>query len=164
VSKNVTTTSFSLADRVTAVDWFHRIDLGHGIITPGVDDTPAKIAAIALPDDLSGKTVIDVGAWDGAFSFECERRNASRILATDHYIWKHRGHTGFDLAHEILASRVERKTIAVEELSTDTVGVFDLVLFLGVLYHSQDPMGYLRNVAAICRDRVIVETHVDALV
>jgi tRNA (mo5U34)-methyltransferase len=151
-----------LHDRVHAISWWHRIDLGSGIITPGPDDTPAKIAAAHLPADLTGKTVIDVGAWDGAFSFECERRGAE-VLATDHYIWQQRGSAGFDLAHEALHSRVKSKVIKVEDLSPSTVGTFDIVLFLGVLYHSQDPMLYLRNVASICREQVIVETHIDAL-
>ena len=155
--------TLALLDRVNTIGWFHRIDLGHGIITPGADDTPRKIAAIHLPENLRGKTVIDVGAWDGAFSFECERRHASRVLATDHYVWERVGHIGFDLAHEALRSRVERKTIPVEDLSPETVGVFDLVLFLGVLYHAQDPMRYLRNIVSICRGQLILETHIDAL-
>lgn len=153
----------SLLDRVNAVPWWHRIDIGHGIITPGPDDSFTKIAAAHLPDDLTGRTVIDVGAWDGAFSFECERRNASRVLATDYFVWERIGRAGFDLAHEALQSRVESKMIRVEDLSPETVGMFDIALFLGVLYHAQDPMRYLRNVASICRELVIVETHVDAL-
>ncbi len=152
-----------MLDRVNAIQWWHRINISPGVVTPGIDDTFAKIGTARLPDDLTGKTVIDVGAWDGAFSFECERRNALRVLATDHFIWETRGHAGFDLAHEALQSRVERKLITVEDLSPETVGTFDIVLFLGVLYHAQDPMRYLRNVASICRDCVILETHIDAL-
>lgn len=72
--------SISLLDRVKSIQWWHQIDLCHGIITPGPDNSSVKIAAIHLPDDLTGKTVIDIGAWDGAFSFECDRRNASRSL------------------------------------------------------------------------------------
>lgn len=93
-----------------------------------------------MPDDITGKTVVDIGAWDGAFSFDCERRIAARVLATDHFIWERMGHGGFDLAHEVLQSRVESKTIRVEDLSPETVGVFDGALFLGVLYHAQNPM------------------------
>lgn len=140
--------ALSLLERVNSIHWFHRIELAPGVITPGPDDTPGKIAAAHLPENLSGKTVIDVGAWDGAFSFECERRNAARVLATDHYIWQRLSRAGFDLAHETLQSRIESQEIRVEDLSPETVGAFDLVLFLGVLYHAQDPMRYLRNVAA----------------
>lgn len=149
--------------RIESVEWFHRIPLGDGQLTPGVDETPEKIAGIRLPADLMGKTVIDIGAWDGAFSFECERRGAARVLATDDWIWARRGRRGFDLARELLRSNVEDKQIAVEEISPETVGTFDVVLFLGVLYHAQDPMRYLRNIATICREFAIIETHVDAL-
>lgn len=150
-------------ERINTIEWWHRIPLGNGVVTLGPDDTPRKIAGVHLPEDLTGKSVIDIGAWDGAFSFECERRNASRVLATDHFIWERRGHAGFDLEHEMLHSRVERSMIPVEDLCPDTVGVFDIALFLGVLYHAQDPMRYLRNLALVCRECAIIETHVDAL-
>lgn len=58
---------------------------------------------------------------------------------------------------------MERKTIRVEELSPETVGAFDIALFLGVLYHAENPMFYLRILASVCRDLAIIETHVDAL-
>ena len=64
-----------LRKEVSALPWFHRIDLGNGIITPGQDiDGQAKIVFNKIPADLSGKTVLDIGAWDGLFSFEAERR------------------------------------------------------------------------------------------
>ncbi len=70
---------------------------------------------------------------------------------------------GFDIAHWALGSGVEKRRIPVEDISPDTVGVFDIVLFLGVLYHSPDPLRYLRNVRSVCREQLILETHVDAL-
>jgi tRNA (mo5U34)-methyltransferase len=154
-----------LKERVNSQKWFHRIDLGQGVITPGKDDSPRKLAHVDMPADLTGWTVIDVGAFDGFFSFEAERRGATRVLATDHFIWRNGRWTkrGFDLAHEALESRVESRDIPVEQLSPETVGTFDLVLFLGVLYHAEDPLRYLRLMRAICRRQLIVETHVDAL-
>jgi tRNA (mo5U34)-methyltransferase len=151
-----------ITERVSAIKWFHRIDLGNGIITQAERDTFAKIAALHIPQNLTGKTVLDVGAWDGAFAFECERRGARSVLATDHWAWQNGGDAGFELARDILQSRVERQTICVEDLSPETVGTFDLVLFLGVLYHAQDPMRYLRNIFSVCRELAIVETHIDA--
>jgi tRNA (mo5U34)-methyltransferase len=50
-----------------------------------------------------------------------------------------------------------------EDLDAATLGTFDLVLFLGVLYHAPDPLGYLAKVRALCRNMAIIETHVDAL-
>lgn len=86
--------TLSLRDRVAAIQWWHRIDLGGGIITPGQDHTFTKVAALHLPEDLTGRTVIDIGA----LSFECERRKARRVLATDHFIWELRGHARFDVS------------------------------------------------------------------
>jgi tRNA (mo5U34)-methyltransferase len=156
----------TLVEQVQGRPWFHRIDLGGGLVTPGVDDSPGKLAHMRLPDDLTGWSVIDVGAFDGFFSFEAERRGASRVVAADEYYWKMTGmgsKAGFDIAHAALDSKVESRVIPVEDLSPETVGTFDLVLFLGVLYHAPDPLRYLRSVRAICKRQLILETHVDAL-
>lgn len=164
LSTNIKTSD--LSERVLARPWFHQIDFGNGIVTPGVDDSPAKLTYIHMPDDLSGKTVIDIGAYDGFLSFEAERRGAQCVLATDHFCWTSNGMgdgQGFQIAHQALHSNVEARLISVEDLSPDTVGVFDLVLFLGVLYHAQDPLYYLRIAKSVCSEMMILETHVDAL-
>ena len=146
-------------------EWFHRIDLGHGITSPGIDDSPAKLEYLRFPEDLTGREVLDVGAYDGFFSFEAERRGASRVVAADEYCWSIPGGMadgrGFEIAHWALGSKVERRVIAVEDISPETVGMFDVVLFLGVLYHSPDPLRYLRNVYSVCRDLLIMESHID---
>lgn len=155
-----------LRARVFSRPWFHRIDLGHGIVTPGVDDSPSKLKFMRIPANLSGKTVLDIGAYDGFFSFEAERRGASRVLATDHYCWQGTGMgdgNGFKIAHEALKSRVEAKLVPVEDISPATVGMFDIVLFLGVLYHAPDPLRYLHAARSVCREMLILETHYDAL-
>jgi tRNA (mo5U34)-methyltransferase len=69
--------------------WFHSIDLGDGVVTPGhktAELLAAETESFRLPD-LGGKTVLDIGAWDGFFSFEAERRGAGRVVALDHYAW-----------------------------------------------------------------------------
>lgn len=145
--------------------WFHTIDLG-GIVTPGVDRSAEKLVRIRMPERLDRLSVLDVGAYDGFFSFEAERRGAKRVVAADKYCWSLTGMgdgRGFDIAHELLDSKVEKKLIAVEDISPETVGIFDLVLFLGVLYHAPDPFGYLKRVRSVCKSQLILETHVDAL-
>jgi tRNA (mo5U34)-methyltransferase len=144
--------------------WFHTIDLGHGIITPGIDNTPSRVEMMGFPDSFAGKSVLDVGSYDGYFAFEAERRGAARVVASDWFCWNLEGMgdgTGFEIAHAALNSKVEKHAIAVEDISPQTVGVFDIVLFLGVLYHAQDPMRYLRNVFSVCRETLILETHYD---
>jgi tRNA (mo5U34)-methyltransferase len=153
-----------LAAEIAKITWYHTIPLGNGIVTPGIDDTPGRLGKIGLPDDLSGKTVLDVGAWDGFFSFEAERRGSSRVLATDSYCWSGEGwgtKAGFDLAKRALGSNVEDKEIDVLDLSPNTVGVFDVVLFLGVLYHMKNPLLALERLFGVTRERLIVSTLVD---
>src|SRR5262245_22516090 len=143
-----------LRRRVLGRPWFHRIDLGGGLVTPGVDDTPQKLRHLRLPRRLDGKHVLDVGAYDGFFSFECERRGAAHVVAADHFCWTYGGMAskeGFDLARTALRSRVEEALIRVEDLGPERLGTFDLVLFLGVLYHAPDPLRYLRQVRSVCR-------------
>ncbi len=149
---------------MAAIQWFHTIDLGGGITTHGRDDSPRKLSEIRMPEDLRGKTVLDIGAWDGFFSFEAERRGATRVLALD--TWGRPGggpKDGFDFAKRVLHSRVEDRTFDVYDLSPDGLGTFDVVLFLGVLYHLRHPLLALERVSSVTRELLILETHVDLL-
>jgi tRNA (mo5U34)-methyltransferase len=156
---------------VARQEWFHTIDLGRGIVTPGRDESARKLGWIHLPSSLRGRTVLDVGAWDGFFSFECERRGAERVLAVDGPAWTEpawgpRGYgtkAGFELARRALGSGVEDRTLALDEIGEAAVGRFDVVLFLGVLYHLKHPWPALERVASVCDDLLIVETHADLL-
>ena len=154
----------SLRREVAATTWWHTIDLGNGVVTPGIDPTPARLRELQIPDDLTGLTVLDVGAWDGFFSFEAERRGASRVLATDSFCWGGGGwgtKAGFELARRALGSRVEDLDIDPLELSPARVGTFDLVLFLGVLYHMRHPLLALERVFSVTRGQLILQTQVD---
>src|SRR5688572_2684651 len=155
-----------LQSRVSALRWYHTLDLGRGIVTEGIDDTPLRLARLGLPLSLSGRTVLDIGAWDGFFSFEAERRGAARVVASDYYSWHGPGwgtKAGFELARATLGSRVEDLNIDVMDLSPERVGTFDVVLFLGVLYHLPHPLLALERVASVTRQLLIVETVVDLI-
>jgi tRNA (mo5U34)-methyltransferase len=71
------------------------------------------------------------------------------------------GKAGFELARRALASRVEDVNIDVMDLSPDRIGTFDVVLFLGVLYHLPNPLAALERVASVAADLLILETVVD---
>ena len=152
-----------LMDDINQINWWHRIDLGNGITTPGRDDSPTKLEQIKLPENLNGLSVLDIGAWDGFFSFECERRGANRVVALDKYVWERPdiGKRGFNLARRVLGSKVEDVELQVLDVSPERVGVFDLVLFLGVLYHMRHPLLALERIASVTRKHLILETHVD---
>jgi tRNA (mo5U34)-methyltransferase len=161
---NVRMLSDEVRSRVTAHRWYHTIDLGGGVVTAGADDTPQRLARLGIPESLSGLSVLDVGAWDGFFSFECERRGAARVLATDYYSWHGPGwgsKAGFELARQALGSRVEDLDVDVMDLSPHRVGTFDLVLFLGVLYHLRHPLLALERVASVTHGTLILETVID---
>jgi tRNA (mo5U34)-methyltransferase len=152
-----------LRKAVNAICWAHRIDLGHGVITPGAWDTPQVLSRLQLPEDLSGQTVLDVACWDGFYSFAAEQRGAERVLATDSFIWQAGQKEGFLLARSALQSRVEEAEIDVLDLSPDRVGMFDIVLFLGLLYHMKHPMLALERAASVTKRLLIVETVIDLL-
>ena len=153
-----------LKAKVAQIRWWHTIDFGNGIITPGIDDSPAKLKWLDFPENLHGMTVLDIGAWDGFFSFEAERRGAGRVLAIDSFVWQGLGggsKAGFELARQALGSQVEDMEVEVLDLSPEKVGTFDLVLFLGVLYHMRHPLLTLEKIYSVTRNMVIVETFVD---
>ena len=157
-----------LQARVNALRWYHTIELAPGVTTRGVDNTPERLARIDMPADLTGQSVLDIGAWDGFFSFEAERRGAARVVACDYYAWHGtgwgtgQGKAGFELARDALGSRVEDVSVDVMDLSPATVGgPFDVVFFLGVLYHLPNPLLALEKVASVTKRLLIVETVVD---
>ena len=133
----------SLQDRIASLaPWFHNIDLGGVRTAPEhfLGDYPnAKFQrfAAALPADLTGKTVLDIGCNAGFYSVEMKRRGASRVLgidSDDRYLDQARlatGALGFD--------GVEFANLSVYDVAS--IGErFDLVIFMGVLYHLRHPL------------------------
>lgn len=166
----------SIAQRAAAIDWWHSgIDLGNGVVVTQGRSHPADnlLPHLHLPDDLTGKSVLDICTWDGFMAFECERRNAKRVVAVDSFAWDkgnaaitgwHKtGRDGFDLAHEARKSKVVPVYCDVLDLDAATIGTFDVVLFLGVLYHMRHPLLALERVAPLvnARGMLIVESYTD---
>ena len=153
-----------ILDEMATIEWFHFIELGAGICTPGKTPNLTRVKRLRMPTQLTGKSVLDVGAWDGFYSFEAEKRGARRVLATDHFCWGGSGwgtKDGFNFAHKILGFRVESLEVDVLEITPETVGTFDVVLFLGVLYHMRCPLLVLDRIAAVTDGQLILETIVD---
>jgi tRNA (mo5U34)-methyltransferase len=145
----------------TYINWWHQIELPDGSVTPGADRSAEKLAWLHLPR-LEGKTVLDVGAFDGYFSFAAERLGASRVVAADTYVWRQPGgKDGFEYARNALGSSVEDIEVEVLDISPETVGHFDVVLFLGVLYHMRHPLLALERMASVTNELLVVETLVD---
>jgi tRNA (mo5U34)-methyltransferase len=127
-----------LRSQADALSWYHTIDLGQGVVTKGVDDTPLRLARIDFPRSLAGRTVLDIVP---GMASSRSRPSAGvprawwrpiiiRGMAAD---WARK--PGSSSARTTLGSRVEDVNVDVMELSPERVGTFDVVLFLGVLYH-----------------------------
>lgn len=70
-------------ERISKLGWYHTIDLGHGVATPGFIDNRPTVHLFGIPDDLTGKRCLDIGTYDGFWSFEFERRGASDVVGID---------------------------------------------------------------------------------
>ena len=149
-----------------------------------------ELAGVDLPD-LRGKSVLDIGGWDGFFAFEAERAGAARVAVIDHYMWSldlpgmvaywercksenvpprpyHEteywhpetmpGKAGFDTARELRGSRVEAIVDDFMTTDLDALGQWDVVLYLGVLYHMENPLHALRRLSRVTRELAIIET------
>ena len=159
----------ALRDAIARTAWFHSMELRPGIVTPGAKSEAllaAEANAILGPLDLTGRSVLDVGAWNGFFSFAAKRRGAARVLATDSFTWRHpayRGRETLELARDELGLDVETRELDPTELDTAPIGSFDVTLFLGVFYHLIDPIRAIQALRRITRLVLVIETHQDAL-
>jgi tRNA (mo5U34)-methyltransferase len=132
--------------------WKHSFELAPGIISKGdwglIDSKKILSETYGLPDDLSGKTVLDIGALDGVHSFEAERRGA-KVTALD---IQSPDVTGFNIAKTIKRSKVEYVQGNVYDL-VEMFGneSFDIVLYFGVWYHLKNPVRAMEEVAAVLK-------------
>ena len=137
--------------------WYHSFELPNGRIIEGVNTLETlrtRWARYPLPADLTGKRVLDIGAWDGWFSFEAERRGASVIAIDCVEI------PNFLEMHRLLESKVDYRILDFYELPEAGLGRFDYVFFLGVLYHLKHPLLALEIVCGLTTDVAIVDSFV----
>lgn len=142
------------AELATA-SWYHTYEILPGIMTPGRSEFNAKalLDQNDIPQDLSGKKALDIGAWDGPLSFELERRGAE-VTALD---IQYPDNTGFNVAKRILNSRVRYIQASVYDLTTVLKEKFDLICFLGVFYHLKHPIYAFEQIAsALARDGLVL--------
>ena len=114
----------------------------------------SRLRQFHIPEDLTGKRVLDIGAWDGWFSFEMERRGAS-VLAVDSA-----KNTRLLEAKALLGSRIDYHIADICRLTAKDVGTSISCCFFGVLYHLKHPLLALENVCGMCRDMACIESFV----
>jgi SAM-dependent methyltransferase len=136
---------------------YHSLELLDGTVIPGiipVANLRARLHAWPLPDDLRGRRVLDIGAASGWNSFECERRGAE-VVAVDCVEYEE-----LTAVKRLRESKVEYVLAEVEEITPERFGLFDYVLFFGVLYHLRHPLLGLENVCAVTRGLAFIESYV----
>ena len=139
---NVIESSVSLEQGIRELgDWFHNLDL-HGVQTAPnhfLGDYPQvkwQRFAHAIPADLSGRTVLDIGCNGGFYSLEMKRRGADRVVGIDadpRYLAQAR------FAAETLGMNIEWRQLSVYDVA-ELDERFDVVFFMGVLYHLRHPL------------------------
>jgi tRNA (mo5U34)-methyltransferase len=155
--------------------WYHTIDLGDGLQTPGWENIRGLNQAMLdfLPLSLQGMSVLDIGCWDGLFSFEAEKRGARPVLAIDNLSGgdgffqetlepiKGEGFKPLQVIKTLLDSNVEYQNKNVYDISPESMNMFDCTFFFGVLYHLWHPMLALQRVRQVTRKCLFIETHVN---
>ena len=160
--------SETLQERILAFPyWYHRIELPGELVTPGW--APTNPQHYGVPERLDGKRVLDVGAWDGYWSFEALKRGAREVVAIDDFSDQlgfldtkaRRAWETFDLCREVLGygkdvcNNVEMDVYDVNEAR---MGRFDVVFFFGTLYHLRYPLFGLDRLSAVCDGDIYVES------
>jgi tRNA (mo5U34)-methyltransferase len=158
-------TAPSLETRVNELGpWFHNLRLGDADVVQTaphhpLGDFPANFWQFfkhAVPDDLRGQTVLDIGCNGGFYSFELKRRGAARVVGIDHdpvYLNQAK------FAREQLKLDVEFMQGDVYEIDRIVGGEqFDYVVFMGVLYHLRHPLYALEKVAGLVRKRLLFQS------
>jgi tRNA (mo5U34)-methyltransferase len=152
-----------LQAEIDAVTWYHEFDFGHGLAArPTTPDVSGHrrvwrfiedgLAAV----DFRGKSVLDIGCWDGYWSFYAERHGTASVLATDDLTQNWAAGDGLLLAKRLLNSRVEvKQDQSVYEL-TRLGRTFDVILCLGVYYHLHDPFYALTQIRHCSRPGTLV--------
>jgi tRNA (mo5U34)-methyltransferase len=152
--------SVELARQIAELgEWFHNIDL-HGVMTAPehfLGDFPRvkwKHIGRALPQDLAGASVLDIGCNAGFYSIEMKRRGAGRVLGVDvddRYLRQAR------FAASVLGLEIEFMKLSVYEADS-IAGQFDYVFFMGVFYHLRYPLFALDKIIKKVGRRLIFQT------
>jgi len=149
--------------------WYHRIELPGGVVTPGW--APVSEEAYQIPASLQGKRVLDVGAWDGFWTFKALERGAREVVAIDDFsdfLGKlkeedRRAWETFDFCREAFGygpDRCSRIDMTVYDVDEAKLGRFDVIFFFGTLYHLRHPLLALDRLAAVADDLICVESAV----
>ncbi len=162
----------SLQANVERYPWYHTLDLGEGVVTPGMFDHRPVLQHYPIPEDLTGMRCLDVATMDGYWAFEMERRGAASVTAIDledpaQLDWPASLRPGHDksldetkaerfaLAKEALGSKVERVLLSAYDLAPD-LGMFDFVFCGDLLLHVKDPITPVERIHSVCTGSAVI--------
>jgi len=149
--------------RIDQIQWYHDLDFPNGLkarTTNPDAEFHRKLWAWMRSEldkiDFAGKTVLDIGCWDGYWSFYAEQRGASRVLASDDKTQNWSANSGLELAKELMGSAVETRTDVSIYEAAKLGERFDIVLCMGVYYHLVDPFYAFSQVRHCCNKQSVV--------
>ena len=136
--------------------WFQKIEVLPGFYSNGWSNPRLeKLPYFGLPEDLTGKRVLDIGCAEGFFSFEAEKRGAREVIGIDSFPDSVRR---FNIVKEARQSAATAFLMNVYDLEPKRLGTFDLVLFYGVFYHLKHPQYALERIRSVCTGDLLFQT------
>lgn len=153
--RTVAPADFNLASFFSDVYTFQAWEIFPGHLTKGPKNVNAVSADLGLPQIMSGLRILDIAPWNGFFSFECARRGAAEVISLgpdDPDV------TGYNRVKSLLnASNCRYIQGSVYDLDPNTFGTFDIVLFLGLIYHLRHPLLALDRIYEVARHMLYVD-------
>jgi tRNA (mo5U34)-methyltransferase len=148
--------NFSFTDFCGSFYSFQQWELFPGLIVPGAKDVTSHMRHLQIPERLDGCRVLDIAPWNGFFGFECLRRGAAEVISLGP---DDPGVTGYDKTRELLQiDNCAYVRSSVYDLSPDAHGHFDVVLFLGLIYHLRHPLLALDRIFEVASNRLFVDS------
>jgi len=160
-----TLAALPLAEQVAATRWYHTIELGEGVVTPGPFDHRPVVEHYGIPQDLTGKRCLDAATANGFWAFEFERRGGTVVALDIPSIsdWDFPEGTpplpttapdahaaaAFGVAHRALGSQVQLVRRNLYTMDPGDLGTYDFVHMADVLLHLRNPLDALRRLRGL---------------
>jgi SAM-dependent methyltransferase len=153
------TDEITLMDEINKYSWYHRIQVSPTVYTKSMENNVAglqKLWDFILREinriDFTGKRVLDIGCRDGLFSFEAEKLGAKEIVGIDNDL----SLGAVEFLIPLFNSKVKMYELNLYDLTPEKFGLFDIIIFPGVLYHLRYPFGGLKRITDCLGDKGVL--------